>query len=393
MVDRPGSLALPAQLGVAIGLAISFKQSAIFFLFPAFAFFASWSLYNATARRELIQCWLVAIAAAVIAIAVLNLAIIVDPKPFLQAQEVQSQMSFRAAPFDQTVRIWLQQLVAPNNGLSFMTLMVTVGLWSLGVARSRPSARLLLVFLGIGWIGATLIIWALVGTRQPLQLWLPNLVLCFVAAAIAAGALVDGRNRILRLVGYGGFGVLVVSAVVRIVPILDQATAQPMQASVAAVIRSTVPRASKIVSNVDLSSYLTLSRESQTWPRARHERLAKLYDVKLPPPDRPLTGVANGYTIVDFPWVIGGLEAYSADQVKVVVPYAWPLQPDEWQLRSWLAQGFHFFVVSDQIGLRNDPVPAYRSFFQSLDQCELLKKLPARRPLFGERETSIYRCD
>jgi len=393
MAERPSSLARPVQLGIAIALAVSFKQSAVFFLFPAFAFFAPWSLYNAAERRPLIRSWVVATTAAAIAIAILNLAIIVDPKPFVQAQEVQSQMSFRAASFDETLRIWRQQLVSPNNGLPVITLMGAVGLWGLGVARSRPSARLLLVLLGIGWIGATVIILALVGARQPLQLWLPNLVVGFVAAAIAAGILVDSTNRILRPVGYGGFGLLVVSAVIRIVPILDQATAPPMQASVAAVIRGTVPPAGKIVSNVDFSSYLPLSRESQTWPRARHERLAKIYGVKLPPPDRPFTGVANGYTIVDFPWVIGGLEAFSADQVKVVVPYAWPLQPEEWDLSWWLGQGFHVFVVSDEAGLKNDPVPAYRRFFRSLDRCSLLKRLPPRRPLFAERETSIYQCD
>jgi hypothetical protein len=392
MLERPSSLSRPIQLGIAIALAVSFKQSALFFLVPAFAFLAPWSLYESSERPLLIRSWAVAIAASSITAVLLNIAILADPKPFLAAQAVQSQMSFRPASLQETMKTSYMQLVGPNVGLPVVALIVAPTLWMLGIVRGRSSVRLLLVAMGIGCVGAAMIICSIGGGRQPLQLWLPSIVLGVVAAAIGAGTLVAGSNRVLRMLGYAGFAVLVASAVVRIVPILTQATAPPLAARIATVIRRAAPAEAKIVSNVDLSPYLPLSPESQTLPRARHERLAKHYGIVLPPPDRPLTGVANGYTIIDFPWVIGGLEDYRADQVKVVVPYAWPLQPEEWRLSSWLGQGFHLFVVSDAAGLQNNPVPAYRNLFRAIDHCARIATIQAARPLFGEHDARIYSC-
>ena len=393
MIERPSSLSRPIQLGIAVGLAVSFKQSALFFLVPAFAFLVPWSLYESSERPVLIRSWAVAIAASSITAALLNIAILADPTPFLAAQAVQSQMSFRPASLQETMKTSYMQLVGPNVGLPVVALIVAPTLWMLGIVRGHSSVRLLLVVMGIGCAGASIIICSVGGSRQPLQLWLPSVVLGVVAAAIGAGTLVGGSNRVLRVLGYAGFAVLVASTIVRIVPILTQATAPPLAARLATVIRRAAPPEAKIVSNVDLSPYLPLSPESQTLPRARHERLAKHYGIVLPPPDRPLTGIANGYTIIDFPWVIGGLEDYRPDQVKVVVPYAWPLQPDEWQLSSWLDQGFHHFVVSDAARLRDNPVPAYRNLFRSIDQCVRIASVPATRPLFGEHDAGIYRCD
>lgn len=391
-IDRPESLFRPAVLGFAVAAALSFKQSALFFIGPALAALAAWSLYQAKGALILVRSWAVAFAAAVVAAVILNIAILVDPSPFLAAQEVQSQMSFRGSSLAETLKISVQQLSASNGGASSTSLVIIPLLWVLGIANGSARVRLLLITLAIGWIAGAATICLIAGSRQPLQLWLPYLVVGFVAAAAAAGSLVDNSSRALQAIGYGGFGLLAIGAAIRIVPILEQATEPPMGARVAAIVRRVEAPPARIVSSVDLSADLPLSPESQTLPRARHERLARRYGLTLPPPERPVTGVVNGYTVVDFPWVIGGLESYRADQVKVVVPYAWPLQPEEWQLATWLGQGFHLFVVSDALELRDNPVPAYRDLFRAIERCPQIAVVPTSRPLFGERETRIYRC-
>lgn len=393
MIDRPASLARIVLLGASIAVAMSFKQSALFFIAPTFAILMAWSFSQTAGVRTLTRSWAIALAVTVVVGAILNIAILSDPKPFLAAQEVQSQMSFRAASLRETLATSALQLTAASGGASPLALFVAAILWLAGILRGTGKVRLLLIVLGIGWTAAAITICAIAGSRQPLQLWLPYLVVGFVAAAIAAGALVDAKGRAFQLLGYGGFGFLVISSAMRIVPILNEATEASMSARVAAIVREAAPVPTRIVSSVDLSADLPLSPQSQTLPRARHERLAKLYGITLPPPERPVTGVANGYTVVDFPWVIGGLEAYRADQVKVVIPYAWPLQPEEWQLRSWLAQGFHLFVVSDAVGLRDNPVPAYRGLFREIERCPQIAVVPTNRLMFGESETRIYRCD
>ena len=85
-------------------------------------------------------------------------------------------------------------------------------------------------------------------------------------------------------------------------------------------------------------------------------------------------------------------DVYRPDQVKVVLPYAWPMQPEEWRLDRWRAQGFHLFVVGGAQGLIDNPVPEYRAFFRAVDRCPHLASLAAARPLFFEEDVRVYRC-
>ncbi|KMO13857.1 phospholipid carrier-dependent glycosyltransferase [Methylobacterium platani] len=392
LLDRPSSLWRAVQVGVAAAVAVSFKQSAVFFLAPVLALFVLWSMRAPGRRRIFAGSWIVALLAAAVAGAILNIGILLDPKPFIEAQVVQSQMSYRAASLDVRIGTWISQLLSDATGLPLVTLLGAAALWVLGIACGGPRIRLLLTICAIGWVTGTIVICSITGSRQPSQLWLPYLVLGFVAAAIGAGLLTDARERPLRLVGYAGFCLLFASSIIRIAPILTQATAPAIGAPVAAIVRSDLPPGARLVSNVDLTGYLPLSPQSQILTRVRHERLAARYGIHLPPQDRPFAGTPGGYTVVDYPWVIGGLEKYSGDEVKVVIPYAWPIQPEEWQLDHWLAQDFHVFVIGGVSDFVNDPVPAYRAFFRALDRCPRIATVPAARPLFGEQDTGIYRC-
>ena len=391
-MERPQSLRRAILVGVTTAVAISFKQSALFFLAPALALFGLWSLRPTVTRGAFIRGWIVVLLATAVAAAILNIGILLDPAPFIAAQAVQSQMSFRAASPGVTIGAWVTQLLSLDTGLPPVVLAGAAALWAIGIAQGNSRARLLLTVSAIGWIVATIIICSITGSRQPPHLWLPYLVLGICAAAIGSGTLIDADKRPLRLAGYAGFGLLLIGAAIRNAPILTQATTPAMGTRIAAIVRSTMPPGAKLVSNIDLAGHLPLSAASQILPRARNERLAARYGIALPPPDRPLTGVAGGYTVVDYPWVIGGLEGYRADQVKVVIAYAWPLQPEEWQLARWRARGFHYFVVAGAADRIDDPMPAYRDFFRALDRCPRLATVPTDRSLFGEQDARIYHC-
>lgn len=391
-MEQPQALVRAILVGIAAAVAISFKQSAVFFLAPVLASFGLWSLRAPATRGVFIRGWIVVLLSAAVAAGILNIGILLDLKPFIEAQVVQSQMSFRAASPGVTIETWIAQLLSLDTGLPAIGLISAAALWALGIARGDPKVRLLLAVSAIGWIVAAIIICSITGNRQPSHLWLPYLVVGIFAAAIGSSSLTDANERPLRLVGYAGFALLLVGAAIRIVPILTQASTPAIGPRVAASIRSTSPPGTKLVSSIDLSGYLPLSPDSLILPRARNERLAAHYGIALPPPDRPFTGVAGGYTVVNYPWVIGGLEGYRADQVKVVIPYAWPLQPEEWQLGSWLSHGFRVFVIAGVADRINDPVPAYRDFFRALDRCPRIATLPTDRALFGEQEVRIYRC-
>ena len=62
---------------------------------------------------------------------------------------------------------------------------------------------------------------------------------------------------------------------------------------------------------------------------------------------------------------MGGMENTSPD-AKVLLPYVWPLQTEEWRLDYWLARDYRLFVF--QNNMLNHPVDAYRDFFTSIDR-------------------------
>jgi hypothetical protein len=92
---------------------------------------------------------------------------------------------------------------------------------------------------------------------------------------------------------------------------------------------------------------------------------------------------------------------------KVAVPYAWPIQEEEWDLDYWTTRGFDIFVPeADEIALGKSykfnmlvgqvagiPPPRwFVRFHQQIEErCELVAVLPPARDLFGEVGLKIYR--
>ena len=84
---------------------------------------------------------------------------------------------------------------------------------------------------------------------------------------------------------------------------------------------------------------------------ARHERLAKKYNVILPRRAEEHTSASlnptPGYYVRGMPLVFGGMEDVDpAVAEKVVKAFIWPPQPEELTLDYWTSQGFTIFVVA-----------------------------------------------
>ena len=103
---------------------------------------------------------------------------------------------------------------------------------------------------------------------------------------------------------------------------------------------------------------------------------------------RPEIGRAGGYYVRGFAWLMGGLDELSPEEVKVVKPFAWPIQQEEWKLDYWIAQGFNIFVVGDEEIMLHHPVEVFRSFINEIKQrCDLMEVIPIQptplRPVSG----------
>ena len=98
---------------------------------------------------------------------------------------------------------------------------------------------------------------------------------------------------------------------------------------------------------------------------------------------------------IGMPTVMYGLEGVDEDAEDYVVQaHAWPPQREEWQLDYWLDQGFSVFVVKNMPYMRDEvPSDLMRGFFADMEaRCVLDAEFSARKPLYLERDVSIFRC-
>jgi hypothetical protein len=148
-----------------------------------------------------------------------------------------------------------------------------------------------------------------------------------------------------------------------------------------------------LASSVELTG-LPVSGSAMREARARHERIAQKYDVALPKRYRPFAPDHNRYFVSAIPWIIGGLENYEEHEVRVVKPFAWPVQPEEWHLDHWLSAGYTVFLISHEQDLLRSTVAVYRQLHQGIAQrCTAIDALRGDKTLFFEGEVKIYRCD
>ncbi len=385
-------------LGLAIAIAISFKQSAIFFLAPTvFILFAA-EMFSQQKKQVVIRAWMVAGVVAVLTWIPLNIGILLNLRGFFAQQVALSQMNLRSTGLYESFVAWWGIVTSETSGVPVGLLAIwalTPIICVLTVRDLRPRFRLLVMWASV--MIAMIIIIDM--ARQTSQLLVPYAVVITSTVLLVGGHLIDASMRALRFGASVAVAVIASLFLIQTVFILREARAQPLASAVAAAVARYAPPGTRLLTDIDLSPYLPVSSLGEAETRARNERLAAKYSVVLPPiAEERLRKVADGYVVRAYPFVFGGLENVREEDMKVVAPFAWPLQPDEWQLDYWLARNYRMFVFGES--MLRDPLPAYRNFFSSIAQnCALLAKIPATRSLVlgtmtgrPEGTTLMYRC-
>jgi hypothetical protein len=394
LVRHPSDWRRTMLLGLAIALAVSVKHSAVFFVAP----FLLITLFSSRQWRRQplsVRTFLTIALSALLFWVPLNIGIVIDPRPFLDAQLVQTSMSVRSSGLAASIGATVVAMTSADAGLPLWLLL----LWVVAVvalirwsATPRPQFRNVMLTFAAATAFAAIVLAYLGGARQPTNLWLPYVSLMAVLILVVASASLDLATTKSRFAAIGVLVLCLAAFSWRLVPIVNQAVAPSNGERVAAVIKSALPQGAAVFSAIDLNPWLPLSPAGAIEQRTRNERLANKYNIQLPPPDGPLPPArADAYKVFPFPFVFGGLETLKPDEVKTVVPYAWPLQPEEWRLDYWRERGYHY-VVADAGG-RSHPVEAYRLFYQELDvRCQRVAEIPTSKPLYWEQDILVYNC-
>jgi len=377
----------------AIAVALSFKQSAAFFLAPVLLILFIATMFSRNRKPAVVRAWLsVAVATALVWIP-LNIGILLNIRGFIDAQLVQSQMSLRNSTLHESLTAWFGTITSVDAGIPFLVLIIWLCVPIICLyAVHKAQLRFGLLTMWASVTLAMIIILDLAGSRQNSQLLLPYSVIIASTVLLLAGHFIEEPSSKLRI---SGSAILIVMAGLFSVEsafIMRQAMAEPVAREVAVAVARFAPPGTRLLSDVNLSHYLPVSSIGATETRARNERLAARYSVVLPPiAEERLRFAQSGYIIRSYPFVIGGLEHVAPEDIKVILPFAWPFQAEEWKLDYWLAQDYRMFVFQES--MLHHQETAYRDFFSSVDRrCTQLAKIPTKKPLVLEDTMMIYRC-
>lgn len=386
--------------GAAVALAVSFKQSAVFVVAPLSVALLLLARRTGQSWPRLAQDSLIAAAVGIVAWVPLNVGVWLDWSNFLDYQKVLAAMHVRGGGFRETCQAVWELL---SDRFSGATLPVLVGFLVSPLFWRRFD--IFLIWASI--LASVLVTAAVAGSQADVQLYVPESVL-IGTIGIMTWTWMAAREDWRRWPGMVG---LVSASVVLVAGSLEvdrQALATPIHERVAEALHKVdgISRRRILATDVTLTGLpVAGSAERDTWER--DERLAQKYGVTLPARYRPSSPEEGRYYVRAVPWAIRGLEAYDEKDVKVVKPFAWPLQPEEWNLTYWLNKGFTIFVIRDEevwLTPSDRPCPShapsadcssrvepYRRLLQEIhDRCTLVASIPANRPLFEEEDIKVY---
>ncbi len=390
--------------GVAVALAVSFKQSAVFVVAPLGVALLLLARRTGHSWPRVVQDSLIAIAVAIVVWVPLNAGVWLDWSNFLDYQKVLATMHMKGSGFRETFEAVWPRLTDRFSG---PTLPLFVGFLVLPLFW-----RQLDIFLIWASIVVSVIVTAAVsGTRADVQLYVPQCVL-IATIGIMTWICMAGRKDWIRWPGRVGLVSAFVVLVAGSLEVDRQALATPIHTRVAAALLKVDGIGGRriLASDVPLTG-LPVAGKADRDVSERDERLAQKYGVALPPRYRSYPPEEGRYYIRSVPWVISGLENHDEKDVKLVKPFAWPLQPEEWSLNYWLNKGFTVFVIRNEEVWLSPPdrpcpsgspsladcyirrVDAYRRLHEEIhSRCTLVTAIPADRPLFEEADTKIYLC-
>jgi hypothetical protein len=390
-VKFPTSKPLDLFLGIAIALALSFKQSAIFLLTPLGLGFIIY-LKISVGWKQTLQSVAIIFFSSILLWSLLNVGLILDFKNFLEYQSILKLMwQQEDRHFSQALYQFGLQITDYYKGATLPAFL----LWlALPIVRREPATILI-------WsstlVAILLHIFVSKGDATEFHL-LPYNTLIVILAGIAATTLLEKtrRQRFLTLLP---LLVLVVVSGLATIRVTSQAITSPINKEVASTISQLAqPGETRILSSSSsLVNLLPIASQARKDEYQRHERLAKKYGVELPEQAQERSSETlnsnRGYYIRFFPWVMGKLEVYEENELKIIKPYSWPLQSEEWQLNYWLDRGFSLFIVENETDWLNSKIDAYRQFHRQIhDRCQPLATIEPKKPLFGELQTRIYQC-
>jgi hypothetical protein len=390
--EGPNSRGRQVAVAAAVAIAVSFKQSALFFMAPVVLIVFAATLLSSTAKAAVTRAWLTMAFGALLIWLPLNVGILLNLRGFIDAQIVQSQMSIRETALVDGMAAWFATATSEGGGVPVWILLLwfCVPVACLTLLRNlRAQFRLLTMWTSTLFAVATIIV--LAGTRQNSQLVLPYSVVMSTTVLLLAGQLVADSPWLVRATAVTLLLAMAGVFAVQSAFVVQQARAEPVAIDVAKAVRRLAAPGTRLLSDVDLSRYLPVSSVGAAEMRDRNERLAEKYAVHLPPvAAERLRYLPDGYVIRSYPFVIGGLEGVVAKDMKVILPFAWPLQPEEWKLDYWLTRDYRMFVF--QKSMLQHTFAVYRDFFNSIARdCTLLTTISTKKPLL-EDTVLIYRC-
>lgn len=383
-------------LGASAALALSFKHSIVIFLAPLLVAHAI-LLLNRIPLKAYIRSLAISLLSLAVLWPVLNIGIVLDLENFISFQKIQAVMSVKEdASFWASVSLWFGRATSLQWGIGWVMVfgyMVTP-FWLLSSRNKLLSHDVLIALWAVTFVAMLTTVY-LVRMRQPEHFWIAHFAIMQLLASLV---LVDMLRQTYGWVARLCDGALVLSGVLSVLALAllwKQTLAEPMTTDISAVVREDFADR-KIVTGVELS--VPQKMEAQQEEFARINRVAAKYNVVMPERNAAryiLEDAEGAIFYVPMPVTMWGLEdATDEDLGPNIQPYAWPLQQEEWKLPYWLDQGFDVFIVPDLPYLLNEtPSLLMQVFYAELvESCRQSNVIPPRKPLFVEREVTIFDC-
>ena len=291
-LDEPDARIADFLIGLASALAMSFKQTSVFVVIISVVGMALvLSRGNRVPLARIARGLVITLVTAVLAWIPMNIGILLAPKSFFEYQTVLRQMYSKRDPVVETLMNALQTL--GSNVVGYTVAGLAAGF--LGVF-FRHDRKFLVV-----WASSmvSILTFSLLASRRILpHHYLPPGVLLFTLGCIATVSLIE-RRGLLRIIGLIGSAAILGCTMIGSFQVVRQAMRAPIKFQVAEALQKTCrPEHDKILTATPEIG-LPVSPEATKAERARHERLAVKYGVKLPEqpperepgPDRPRGGI------------------------------------------------------------------------------------------------------
>ena len=384
---------LAAGIGISAGVAVAFMQSAVLPLIPLGIATVLGGATDPRVRPQKVYSDAgIALAFAVPTWALFSILDLLYLSSFIEYQILQSQLSLRSG--GSITKLISHALPAAAS--------ITQGLGPVGVLLV-PAAAALSRIRSIQWLsvalmlGGLLLAWS-VGDRVMPRLFLPYTLSLTLLSCLSYASLTREHNVIYARIGWIGLIGLLASNMWGSQAVMRQALSTPASKLVGGELRKIVTPKGPLTMSAEINhSGLPPSQAAIDMMYARHLRLAEKYNIEMPERSenrRNFLKDKGGYPVIETPWVIGGLEYTKPEDVKVVKPYAWPVQYEEWKLDYWLDKGVMVYVLRELEHNLSDVAPKYSAEFHQeiVDRCKRVAYINPERPLFFEREYFIFDC-